>query len=172
MLFSCHNALRRIAFVTHGYPKCVKIVEVVLYITLGVVVFLTHNTQSCTRTVNVSANASGNSSVVQDISTTCDLTFIDALYLTISTISTVGYGDLSPSSRWMQAFAMVYILIGCSYVFALLSSIFTSVLESYRQLVLALIDRFDLTPETVGEDTTGDGRINRFRHVSQARRSI
>ena len=38
-----------------------------------------------------------------------DLTAIDSLYFTIVTISTVGYGDITPSSSGMRAFTIAYV---------------------------------------------------------------
>ena len=62
---------------------------------------------------------------------------IDALYLTIVTISTVGFGGISPSGACsddeghdlgtsstcvgMRVFTVLYILVGCSYVFGVLA---------------------------------------------------
>ena len=43
------------------------------------------------------------------------LSFVDGLYMTIVTISTVGYGDFSPSTDAMRWFTMLYILFGCGY---------------------------------------------------------
>lgn len=40
---------------------------------------------------------------------TTGLTFVDALYFTTVTASTVGYGDLSPRSEWGKLFAIIYI---------------------------------------------------------------
>ena len=90
---------------------------------------------------------------------------VDAWYLTIVTISTVGYGDVSPQSVPMRTFAMFYILIGCSYVFVLLSNICASFLESYRQCVLSFIDKFDSTAKTVGVDTSGDGLVDQILYT-------
>jgi uncharacterized membrane protein YhaH (DUF805 family) len=69
----------------------------------------------------------------------------DALYFTIVTISTVGYGDLSPGPDHpaMQVFTVLYILVGVALVFPQLASLMTRLLELFRQAVLRLIDRFD-----------------------------
>ena len=82
--------------------------------------------------------------------------------LTIVTISTVGYGDISPSTPGMQVFTVFYILIGCGFVFAQLSHAFAGVLEAFTSWVKRLINIFDTTEE--GVDTTGDGK--RDTHVA------
>lgn len=78
--------------------------------------------------------------------------------LTIVTISTVGYGDLSPSTPAMRVFTVFYILIGCGYLFAQLAHAFAGVLEAFTNLVKRLINIFDTTEESV--DTTGDGQLD------------
>mgnify|MGYP001340242544 CR=1 FL=1 len=99
---------------------------------------------------------------------------IDALYLTIVTISTVGYGDISPSDACiddegndvsgstacvgMRVFSVFYILLGCGYVFAHLSSVFRGALEKFSNLVKRQIDKCSSTTEAV--DTTGDGKCD------------
>ena len=72
--------------------------------------------------------------------------------LTIVTISTVGYGDIAPSTPALRAFMIFYILIGCGFVFAQLANVFAGVLEAFTNVVKRLIECFDPT------DTTGDGR--------------
>ena len=99
---------------------------------------------------------------------------IDALYLTIVTISTVGYGDISPSDACiddegndvsgstacvgMRVFSVFYILLGCGYVFGHLSFFFRGALEKFSNLVKRQIDKFSSTTEAV--DTTGDGKCD------------
>ena len=99
---------------------------------------------------------------------------IDALYLTIVTISTVGYGDISPSDACiddegndisgsstcvgMRVFSVFYIIIGCGYVFAHLSRVFRGALEKFSNLVKRQIDKCSSTTEAI--DTTGDGQCD------------
>ena len=99
---------------------------------------------------------------------------IDALYLTIVTISTVGFGDISPSGACsddegndlgtsstcvgMRVFTVLYILVGCSYVFGVLADVCGRGLEQFSHFVKLQIDRFDSTAK--GVDSTGDGRAD------------
>ena len=78
--------------------------------------------------------------------------------LTIVTISTVGYGDIAPSTPALRVFTIFYILVGCGFVFAQLANAFAGVLEAFTNVVKRLIECFDPT------DTTGDGK--RDSHVA------
>ena len=52
-----------------------------------------------------------------------DWTYIEALYFCIVTLTTVGYGDLSPTTAATQMFTIVYILTGFGVLVALLTSV-------------------------------------------------
>ena len=52
-----------------------------------------------------------------------DWTIVESLYFSIVTLTTVGYGDLSPSTAGTQIFTIVYILTGIGVFVALLASI-------------------------------------------------
>ena len=56
-----------------------------------------------------------------------DWTIIEALYFCIVTLTTVGYGDFTPTSAGTQIFTIVYILTG----FGVLVALLTSVAEQY-----------------------------------------
>ncbi|MDW5596262.1 potassium channel family protein [Conexibacter stalactiti] len=52
-----------------------------------------------------------------------DWTIVEALYFSVVTLTTVGFGDLSPTSAGTQLFTVVYILTGLGVLVALLSSV-------------------------------------------------
>ena len=52
-----------------------------------------------------------------------DWTFIQALYFSVVTLTTVGYGDLHPTSAGTQIFTIIYILTGLGVLVALLGAL-------------------------------------------------
>jgi voltage-gated potassium channel len=51
--------------------------------------------------------------------------FVDALYFSVSTLSTVGYGDLHPTSDASKLFTAFYIIVGVAivlYAFAIIAT--------------------------------------------------
>src|SRR5512132_1059382 len=52
-----------------------------------------------------------------------DWTIIEALYFSVVTLTTVGYGDFSPTTPGTQIFTIVYILTGFGVLVALLTSV-------------------------------------------------
>ena len=52
-----------------------------------------------------------------------DWTIIEALYFSVVTLTTVGYGDLHATSAGTQIFTIFYILTGLGILVALLSSV-------------------------------------------------
>ena len=80
---------------------------------------------------------------------------VDAIYFSMVTMSTVGYGDFSPSTWYSQIFTIFYIFIGIVAVFTQLSS----------AMMIVFMPLFDLTKKVTtfmlpGEDpldVDGDG---------------
>ena len=52
-----------------------------------------------------------------------DWTLIQSLYFSVVTLTTVGYGDFTPTSDFSRIFTIVYIFIGLGLLVAFLSSI-------------------------------------------------
>ena len=52
-----------------------------------------------------------------------DWTIVQALYFSVVTLTTIGYGDLHPTSAGTQIFTIIYILTGLGVFVALLGSV-------------------------------------------------
>jgi voltage-gated potassium channel len=58
-----------------------------------------------------------------------DWTIIQALYFSVVTLTTVGYGDFTPTSAGTQIFTIIYILTGLGVFVALLASLADNYIE-------------------------------------------
>ncbi len=58
-----------------------------------------------------------------------NLSFLDSLYFTVVTISSVGYGDIQPSSPESRVFTIFLILVGLSLFFYLISVLVSNLVE-------------------------------------------
>ena len=58
-------------------------------------------------------------------------TLIDSLYFSMVTMSTVGYGDLSPTMAGSRVFTIIYIVVGIVSVFVRLSGLVGRIGSSY-----------------------------------------
>ena len=59
-----------------------------------------------------------------------DLSFLDALYFTIVTISTVGYGDISPTTAASKGFNIFLIIIGIGTFLTIVTSVTQMLVQS------------------------------------------
>ncbi|GBG27747.1 Two-pore potassium channel 1 [Hondaea fermentalgiana] len=61
-----------------------------------------------------------------------DYSFVDSLYFTVTTLSTVGYGDLAPRTHEGRLFAIFWVTIGVFMLFRLIGSLMDVILESRK----------------------------------------
>jgi len=87
--------------------------------------------------------------------------FVDALYFTIVTLTTVGYGDREPETQIGKWFTSFYVLFGLIVVFNLLSTIIQGLWDSQEKYILGLLydddddDDDDKKKKDLQEPTTG-----------------
>lgn len=62
-----------------------------------------------------------------------DLRWIDSLYFSVITVTTVGYGDFSPTTTPGKVFTMAYVLVGIGVFVALVTEIAGHLIEARKQ---------------------------------------
>ncbi|MCP5097009.1 MAG: two pore domain potassium channel family protein [Chloroflexi bacterium] len=74
--------------------------------------------------------------------------YLDALYFTVITLTTVGYGDLSPETTFGKIFTMIYIIVGLG----VLSSFIILLAEHQQKSGGTLFGKFRQQQETEDEN--------------------
>jgi voltage-gated potassium channel Kch len=72
---------------------------------------------------------------------------LDALYFTIITLTTVGYGDLAPQTDPGKIFTMVYIFVGLSLI-----SGFIILLGEHSKKLKMIGKKDDASPQSVTKE--------------------
>ncbi|KAJ3702396.1 hypothetical protein LUZ61_006101 [Rhynchospora tenuis] len=116
---------------TDSTPSIVKqaIVGVILYISIGILVYIT-----------MSRGFEGHNTI----------RLVDALYFVTTTLCTVGYGDIVPSTKFTKIFTCIFILVGFGFVDILLNGLVTYVLDKQEEVLLSTMDekRFNVIIST------------------------
>jgi potassium channel subfamily K len=63
-------------------------------------------------------------------------TFVDTLYFSVLTLSTVGYGDSSPDTLHSKLFATVYILVGIGFMSFKLDEVIGNICADIEDLLV------------------------------------
>ena len=101
-------------------------------------------------------------------------TWVDALYFSMATMSTVGYGDLAPGSSGSRAFTVVFIIVGVAVVFTSIGSLMNIATEPLFDKARTLLDRLfpprliDVTANGVYPIRKGAAGKGDFRHPGRA----
>lgn len=69
--------------------------------------------------------------------------WLDALYFSTSTLSTVGYGDLSPETRIGKIFTVIYIFVGVGMFVALFAQFAKVLLKDASELEKSDVEKDD-----------------------------
>jgi voltage-gated potassium channel Kch len=62
-----------------------------------------------------------------------DLSIVNALYFSTTTLTTVGYGDFSPQTTVGKLFTVVYVLVGVGILLAFLTRVAVQVVDTHMQ---------------------------------------
>jgi hypothetical protein len=81
---------------------------------------------------------------------------LDSLYFSVITLTTVGYGDLYPTTAASKVFTILYIFIGLGIILAFLNAVGQRALERHR-----INDRPEDATEPTQEDATKTGSRKR-----------
>lgn len=80
--------------------------------------------------------------------------FLDALYFSVITLTTIGYGDFAPHTAAGKIFTMLYILVGLGVLAVFVTSIAEHALEEQRQRAKARAEKSQDKPPA-GEPDEG-----------------
>lgn len=67
--------------------------------------------------------------------------YIMSIYFTLTTVSTVGYGDILPGTEWERLYCTILMLVGVS-AFTFISGALSSIISNYDQSQAALQEKF------------------------------
>mmetsp|Transcript_140543 Transcript_140543/g.437062 ORF Transcript_140543/g.437062 Transcript_140543/m.437062 type:complete len:412 (-) Transcript_140543:19-1254(-) len=130
------------------------LVSITLYLSIGVL-FYTHEEKPCESEERLSDPAYDADTCVEH------WTFIDALYFSMVTMSTVGFGDLSPGSDGAKVFTSAYILVGILVVFVQVSAALSGLVNYLESLTMDALRRLcpcRYKPKVM--DIDGDGKAD------------
>ena len=60
-------------------------------------------------------------------------TYLDALYFSVMTLATVGYGDLAPQTALGKLFTIIYVLIGVGIITGVIANFSRALAEYHKQ---------------------------------------
>lgn len=69
------------------------------------------------------------------------LRLVDALYFSVTTLATVGYGDFSPKTDAGKIFTVFYVLVGVGILLAFLTTVAGQIVKTHMQDHEAVVGR-------------------------------
>lgn len=91
-------------------------------------------------------------------------TVVDTMYFSVTTMSTVGYGDLYPGGPYSRGFSCLYIIVGVTYVFSVIAKAATigmNLIELQNMRLVHCCQRMmGINPDVVAVDLDGDGDVD------------
>lgn len=91
-------------------------------------------------------------------------TVVDTMYFSVTTMSTVGYGDLYPTGPYSRGFSCLYIMVGVTYVFSVIAKAATigmNLIELQNMRLVHCCQRMmGINPDVVAVDLDGDGDVD------------
>ena len=152
--------------IMHCSGQVLNLVIVTAYVIGGALVFMLTQTRPCD---DVADDAASGEDLTSDGAAVepCMMrwTFIDAIYFAMTTISTVGYGDLSVAldSGWMVTFTVLYIMGGFVIAFPRLTAAVTFVIQPFFDVMAEAIER-TFPQRAIDIDGNGDYDYKIPRH--------
>ena len=130
------------------------------YVCVGLIFYTNIETKACADTGQAAdfegTGDAGSGSDSEVSNCTTSWTPLDAVYFAVVTMSTVGYGDLSPSTWYSQLFTIFYIFIGILAVFSQLTAtvmhLFAPAFDFSRKVLTFVL------PQPVPIDLDGNGK--------------
>ena len=65
-------------------------------------------------------------------------TWIDAYYFTVITLTTIGYGDFSPTTPFTKFFTTLYVFVGLGNIAALIALVGEVIIEDSKKIPIKL----------------------------------
>eukprot|EP00943_MAST-04B_sp_MAST-4B-sp1_P000280 g280.t1 len=94
-------------------------------------------------------------------------TFIDSLYVSMITLLTIGYGDMSPETDYGRFFCLFWLVFGFTYVGRILSSVSETYIQYKTQKMRKKILTSTVTKTMIlNMDENGDGKLDRIEFLT------
>jgi len=145
-----------------------KVGIIILYLAVGILFYHVGDVihKGCTESTLLTRCGDGSLALLADNSTYAECvlscteswSIIDALYFSMVTMSTVGYGDLTPGDSWeARLFTCFFIIVGIAGPFLIISIELGGLLNRMEAKFRSIVLRGD---STVAVDLDGDGDID------------